>query len=140
MSIYNAVENTFFQGVSGYTIGYLLDTFFPTTGLEGVDDTNFIKVIVEVLFQLGLDAFLAYAYYDFAKRNLRVDDPSHGLIFDITNFASQPWLITKIINLNSYFKKKWVGPKTNSTAREVRRKEEVSVQPVTDQATIQPYY
>jgi len=109
MSLYNAAENSFFQSLAGYFSGFLLDSFFPINGIDGVNDSNVIKVSIEVILQLGLDAFLAYLYYDFVKRKIRADDPAHGLIFDIANFASQPHLIAKIVNLNTYLKAKWLN-------------------------------
>ncbi len=101
MSISSVARETALQFIGGVGIGTALDSLFPES-----HDVNALNVMIELgsaALQLGLNGFLAAAFYDFAARK-GDGDPSNGISFTLTLVAAQPNLMKRLGNISTYVK------------------------------------
>lgn len=101
MSISSVARETAMQFIGGVAIGTALDAMFPDS--HEVNSLNIMVEIGSAALQLGLNGFLAAAFYDFTARK-GDGDPSNGIGFTITLVASQPMLMKRLGHISNYVK------------------------------------
>jgi hypothetical protein len=101
-TINNVAQQTFFQAAGGIAIGTALDTLFGEHSVP-IDNTSFLKVLVEAFAQLGLSAFLAAFYFDFlSRRGVAADSVSKNISFTLSMLYSQPNLGIKLREISDF--------------------------------------
>jgi hypothetical protein len=94
------ITNVASQVIGGTSIGLLVDTWFPSTGMHGFTEG------FEILGQLIVDGVLILTWADFANRRgwSPYDDPTKGAFFIISLLVSQPKLVKKMQSFNAFIR------------------------------------
>jgi hypothetical protein len=94
------ITNVASQVIGGTSIGLLVDTWFPSTGMHGFTEG------FEILGQLIVDGVLILTWADFANRRgwSPSDDPTRGAFFIISILVSQPKLVKKMQSFNAFIR------------------------------------
>lgn len=100
MSVSTIISEAGYQLTGGILIGVLVDNMFPAA--HKVDSSNALRVLGEVVLEIGIDAFLVASLRDYALSRVRGEDPAGNISLIIGMVGSHPELITKIGNLSKF--------------------------------------
>jgi hypothetical protein len=89
--------------------GMLFDGLFPAP--EGVTNANALKSGLEIIGQLGINAFVTWQGFNllYSRNIISANDPSKNVVYFMALYNAQPNLETKMKNMNGWLKSKFNG-------------------------------
>jgi hypothetical protein len=97
------------QTITGLGGGALIEYFFPKP--ESVSNSNALRVSMEILGQLGVNAFATWKGFEMLYRQNIISgtDPSGRISYFLALAAAQDGLMTKMKNMKGFINSKLAG-------------------------------